>query len=90
VTALEAVATYLPAQRVPIEDLADRLGLDAMQVKLFRRYHGLGSVARAPEPTPAGLLQRAAEALDGLTDRRHQVRYVSKLRLNSSRCAASR
>jgi 3-oxoacyl-[acyl-carrier-protein] synthase-3 len=76
VTALEAVSAYLPQLRVPIEDLADRLDLTPIQVKLFRRYHGLGTVCRAPEPTPGGLLLRAAERLDGLADRRRQVRYV--------------
>jgi 3-oxoacyl-[acyl-carrier-protein] synthase III len=76
VTALEAVSTYLPEQRVPIEDLADRLDLTPIQVKLFRRFHGLGTVCRAPEATPGELLLRAVETLDGLAERADQVRYV--------------
>lgn len=75
-TALAAISVYLPEQRVPVEDLAERLRLTPMQVKLFRRYHGLGTVSRAPEPTPAGMLLRAAANLDGLADQARQVRYV--------------
>lgn len=75
-TALEAVAAYLPDQRIPIEDLAGELGLTRMQVRVFQRYHGLARVCRAPEPTPLGLLLAAAAGLRGLRGHEQQVRYV--------------
>ena len=44
-TALDAVAAYLPPVRVPLEDLADRLDLNERQVKVFRRFHGPQAIA---------------------------------------------
>jgi 3-oxoacyl-[acyl-carrier-protein] synthase-3 len=77
VTALAAVSAYLPERRVPIEDLADRLGLSPMQVKLFRRFHGLGEVCREPEDAgPVDLLAAAAANLTELRGREDRVRYV--------------
>jgi 3-oxoacyl-[acyl-carrier-protein] synthase III len=76
VTALQAVATYLPQQRVPIEDLAGPLGLTPMQVRLFKRFHGLSEVRMAPGRSLADLLLAAAAELDALHGRQHQVRYV--------------
>jgi 3-oxoacyl-[acyl-carrier-protein] synthase III len=75
VTALDAVAAYLPARRVPIEDLAERLDLSPRQVAMFQRFHGLGEVCRAPG-TVLDLLVRATEALEALRGRERQVRYV--------------
>lgn len=75
-TALEAVATYLPEQRVPIEDLAGELDLTPMQVRLFRRFHKLSDVSRAPGATPLDLLLAAVSKLDDLPAVRHRVRYV--------------
>jgi 3-oxoacyl-[acyl-carrier-protein] synthase-3 len=75
-TALEAVAAYLPEQRIPIEDLADRLGLSPMQVKVFRRYHGLATVGLDSGGTLLDLLLAAAAALGVLRGRERQVRYV--------------
>ncbi|HEY7431244.1 MAG TPA: 3-oxoacyl-[acyl-carrier-protein] synthase III C-terminal domain-containing protein [Streptosporangiaceae bacterium] len=75
-TALEAVAAYLPGQRVPIEDLAGELGLTRIQVRVFQRYHGLARVCRAPERTPLDLLRAAVAELAALRGREHQVRYV--------------
>jgi 3-oxoacyl-[acyl-carrier-protein] synthase-3 len=74
-TALEAVSVYLP-ERVPIETLAGPLGLTDMQVRLFRRFHGLREVGREPEASPYELLMKAAAGLDALRGREHQVRYV--------------
>ncbi|HEY2574821.1 MAG TPA: 3-oxoacyl-[acyl-carrier-protein] synthase III C-terminal domain-containing protein [Streptosporangiaceae bacterium] len=74
-TALEAVAAYLPERRVPIEDLADQLGLTAMQIRVFRRYHGLSQVCR-DDGTLLDLLLAATSRLDALRGHEHQVRYV--------------
>jgi 3-oxoacyl-[acyl-carrier-protein] synthase III len=76
VTTLEAIATYLPDQRVPIEDLAGQLGLTPMKVKLFKRFHGLAEVRLEPGGTLLDLLLGATARLDALRGREHQVRYV--------------
>ncbi|RKE23363.1 3-oxoacyl-[acyl-carrier-protein] synthase III C-terminal domain-containing protein [Streptomyces sp. TLI_171] len=75
-TALLAVADHLPAGRVPIEELADGFGLTAMQVKIFRRYHGLGEVSRDPGGTLLDLLRGAVAALPALRGREQRIRYV--------------
>src|ERR1700690_3338818 len=74
-TALEAVSVYLPA-RVPIESLAAPLGLTDMQVKLFRRFHGLREVGREPDGSLQDLLMKAVAGLDELRGQEHRVRYV--------------
>ena len=75
-TALEAVSVYLPSARIPIENLAGPLGLTEMQVKLFRRFHGLREVSRDPDPSLQRLLMKAAAGLDALRGQEHRVRYV--------------
>ena len=75
-TALEAVSVYLPQTRVPIESLTGPLGLTGMQVKLFRRFHGLREVRRDPDASPYDLLMKAAAGLDALRGQEHRVRYV--------------
>jgi 3-oxoacyl-[acyl-carrier-protein] synthase III len=76
VTALAAVATYLPDQRVTIEDLAGKLRLKPIQVKLFRRFLGLSEIRLDPEGTLLDLLLRGASGLSTLHGQEHQVRYV--------------
>ncbi|WP_225848887.1 3-oxoacyl-[acyl-carrier-protein] synthase III C-terminal domain-containing protein [Streptomyces sp. HPF1205] len=75
-TALMAVAAYLPDDGVPIEEPAGQLGLTAMQVKVFRRYHGLARVARDPGGGLLDLLRGAVAALEPLRGLEHRVRYV--------------
>jgi 3-oxoacyl-[acyl-carrier-protein] synthase-3 len=75
-TALEAVSVYLPPERMPIESLAGPLGLTDMQVKLFRRFHGLREVGRDPRASLYDLLMKAAAGLDALRGQEHRVRYV--------------
>lgn len=75
-TALEAVSVYLPPERMPIESLAGPLGLTDMQVKLFRRFHGLREVRRDPGASLYDLLMKAAAGLDALRGQEHRVRYV--------------
>jgi 3-oxoacyl-[acyl-carrier-protein] synthase-3 len=74
-TALEAVSVYLPP-RVPVESLAGPLGLTDMQVRLFRRFHGLSEVGRDPDPSPYALLMKAVTGLEALRGQEHRVRYV--------------
>jgi len=75
-TALEAVSVYLPPVRTPIESLAGPLGLTDMQVKLFRRFHGLREVGRDPDASLQALLMKAAAGLAALRGQEHRVRYV--------------
>ena len=75
-TALEAVSVYLPPTRVPVESLAGSFGLTPMQVKLFRRFHGLREVGREPGASLYALLMKAAAGLDALRGQEHRVRYV--------------
>jgi 3-oxoacyl-[acyl-carrier-protein] synthase-3 len=75
-TALEAVSVYLPPVRIPIESLAGSLGLTDMQVRLFRRFHGLREVGREPDVSLQAMLMKAAAGLDGLRGQEHRVRYV--------------
>jgi 3-oxoacyl-[acyl-carrier-protein] synthase-3 len=75
-TALEAVSVHVPPLRIPIEDLAGPLGMTEMQVKLFRRFHGLREVSRAPDASLYDLLMAAAAGLDALPGQEHRVRYV--------------
>jgi 3-oxoacyl-[acyl-carrier-protein] synthase-3 len=75
-TALEAVSVYLPPERIPVETLAGPLGLTDMQVKLFRRFHGLREVGRDPDASLYDLLMKAAAGLDALRGQEHRVRYV--------------
>src|ERR1700733_8795831 len=75
-TALEAVSVYLPPVRIPIESLADSLGLTEMQVKVFRRFHGLREVGREPDASLYDLLMKAAAGLDELRGQEQRVRYV--------------
>ncbi|HEY0167507.1 MAG TPA: 3-oxoacyl-[acyl-carrier-protein] synthase III C-terminal domain-containing protein [Jatrophihabitans sp.] len=74
-TALDAVAAYQPAARLTVEDLAEPLGLTEMEVKLFRRFHGLGEVCQDPDASLTDLLLAAA-ALIPLRGQQHRVRYV--------------
>jgi 3-oxoacyl-[acyl-carrier-protein] synthase-3 len=75
-TALEAVSVYLPPGRISIESLAGPLGLTDMQVKLFRRFHGLREIGRDPDVSLYDLLMTAAAGLDALRGQEHRVRYV--------------
>ncbi|MFI0367304.1 3-oxoacyl-[acyl-carrier-protein] synthase III C-terminal domain-containing protein [Actinomadura sp. 1N219] len=79
-TSLEAVATYLPAGRVPIAVLGGELGLDDAEVKVYRRFFGLDEVRRDPAGPPTDLMLAAAGKLEGLRGRERHVRYVVQAR----------
>jgi 3-oxoacyl-[acyl-carrier-protein] synthase-3 len=79
-TALAAVAAYLPEQRVPIAALRDRLGLSRAEVKVFQRYYGLSEVCRADQGGILELLLAATDRLDALRGQEHRVRYVVQAR----------
>lgn len=75
-TALDAVATYLPRRRVTIDSLAEGLDLTSMQLRMFKRYHGLAEVHWDPDASLLDLLLAAASRLHALRGREHLVRYV--------------
>ncbi|MDQ1742047.1 MAG: 3-oxoacyl-[acyl-carrier-protein] synthase [Pseudonocardiales bacterium] len=74
-TALDSVAAYQPATRRTVEEMAAPLGLSEMDVKLFRRFHGLREICVDPDTSLTDLLLSAAAGLD-LSGREHRVRYV--------------
>jgi 3-oxoacyl-[acyl-carrier-protein] synthase III len=76
VTAIEAVASYVPEQRVSVEDVAGRLGLTAMQTRLFRRFLGLAEIRLDPAGSLLDLLSAAVSRLAELRGRERLVRYV--------------
>lgn len=76
VTAIEAVASYVPEQRVSVEDVAGRLGLTAMQTRLFRRFLGLAEIRLDPDGSLLDLLSAAVSRLAELRGREQLVRYV--------------
>ena len=61
-TALAEVAAYVPARRVTIESLGAELDLTPMQIKVFRRYHGLSEVARDAGRSLLDLLTKIGRA----------------------------
>ncbi|MEV8512135.1 3-oxoacyl-[acyl-carrier-protein] synthase III C-terminal domain-containing protein [Dactylosporangium sp. NPDC051484] len=74
-TSMAAVGTFVPADRVPIESYADAFDLSPMQVRVFRRYHKIGSAARSEQPL-TGLLRLALADLALTPELAARVRYV--------------
>ncbi len=74
-TALDAVAGYQPATRCTVEQAAAELGLREMDVKLFRRFHGLAEICRDPQTSLVDLLLAAADRV-GVRGHEHRIRYV--------------
>jgi 3-oxoacyl-[acyl-carrier-protein] synthase-3 len=75
VTAIAAIGTFVPADRVTIESYAEAFDLTPMQVRVFRRYHKLGSAARS-DASLAELLRLALADLGLSPEQRARVRYV--------------
>lgn len=75
-TTLDGVATYLPEHRIAIAEMAGPLGLSAMQVRIFQRYHGLSEVRADPDGSLVDLLSNAVSNLVELRGRERDVRYV--------------
>lgn len=74
-TALAAIGTFVPEGRVPIESFAQAFDLTPMQVRVFRKYHKLGTASRSDESL-TGLLRLALADLALSPDRAARVRYV--------------
>lgn len=75
-TALVAVSSYLPEDRVPISEVAGRLGLNQMQVRMLQRVNGLDEVRLDRSGGLAALLRAAVDRLEGLHGNEHRIRYV--------------
>ncbi|WP_327004811.1 3-oxoacyl-ACP synthase [Dactylosporangium sp. NBC_01737] len=75
-TALVAIGTHVPAGRVPIESHADEYGLTPMQLRVFRRYHKLGTASHAPDTSLTELLRLAVADLRLTTAQTTRIRYV--------------
>lgn len=75
-TALEAVAAYLPETRVPIASLTEQLQLRERDMQLFQRFYGLAEVCRDPGGSLTDLLLGATSKLTELAGSEHRVRYV--------------
>jgi 3-oxoacyl-[acyl-carrier-protein] synthase-3 len=76
VTAIEAVGTYVPEQRVPVAALAEVLGLSPIQVAMFERFHKLTEVHWDADASLLDLLLAATDRLPALRGNEHRVRYV--------------
>lgn len=75
-TTLEAVASYLPARSVTLEQIAGPLGLKRPQVKLLQQIYGVREMRQDPDESLLDLLLPAArEATKELADP-STVRYV--------------
>jgi 3-oxoacyl-[acyl-carrier-protein] synthase-3 len=74
---LADVAAFLPERTVTVEEMGPELGLTPTQVRVLRRFNGLGEVRRQrPGETLVDLLEGAVRALPSLPGREHLVRYV--------------
>lgn len=76
VTTLEAMASYAPERRVPIEDLVDRLGLRRTKLRLFQRVHGLKEIRFDPELSLFDVVLPAARRVVADEDTANRVRHV--------------
>jgi 3-oxoacyl-[acyl-carrier-protein] synthase-3 len=74
-TALAAMGSYVGPDRVALESLADKFDLTPMQVRVFRRYHKLGTGSRHPGSL-ADLLRQALTDLALEPGQAARVRYV--------------
>ncbi|HEY0638763.1 MAG TPA: 3-oxoacyl-[acyl-carrier-protein] synthase III C-terminal domain-containing protein [Pseudonocardiaceae bacterium] len=75
-TALTAVAAYLPETSLSVEDVAGVLGLDEVARRRYRRFLGLDRVRWDPGARQVDLLLSAADRLTALRGNEHRVRYV--------------
>ncbi|MFE6038309.1 3-oxoacyl-[acyl-carrier-protein] synthase III C-terminal domain-containing protein [Streptomyces sp. NPDC056452] len=74
-TAIEAVSAYLPPQRVPVSELGPRLGVDAGQMRVYRRFYGFETVCYDPGASLTDLLVGAADKVLARSER-GRVRYL--------------
>lgn len=76
VTTLEAVETFAPERAVPIEQLADRLGLRRTKIRLFQRVHGLKEIRFDPELSLFDVVLPAARRIVASPGVSERIKYV--------------
>ncbi|MEC3976894.1 3-oxoacyl-[acyl-carrier-protein] synthase III C-terminal domain-containing protein [Amycolatopsis sp. H20-H5] len=74
-TSLEAVAVYVPPERVPVEPYLRELGVADEKVKLYKQFFGFSEIRREPGGTALELMRAALGELD-LAGREDRVRYL--------------
>jgi 3-oxoacyl-[acyl-carrier-protein] synthase-3 len=68
-TTMHRLAAFVPERSVPIDELAEPLGLNRHQLRLFRRVHGLDRIRLDPDMSLVDLLvEPAAEVVREVAD----------------------
>ncbi|MFI5783878.1 3-oxoacyl-[acyl-carrier-protein] synthase III C-terminal domain-containing protein [Nocardia sp. NPDC051570] len=75
-TCLEAVASYLPAKSVSIDEALAGLDITDTQIRLFRRFYGFSHIRRDPEARLVDQMLSTAAGLEALRGREKDVRYI--------------
>jgi 3-oxoacyl-[acyl-carrier-protein] synthase-3 len=75
-TCLEAVASYLPPESVPIEEALDGLEFSDTQIRLFRRFYGFSRIHRDTNARLVDQMLSTAAGLTALHGREKDVRYI--------------
>ncbi|MEN8656323.1 ketoacyl-ACP synthase III family protein [Streptomyces sp. 21So2-11] len=76
VATLEAVESFTPERIVPIDQLADRLGLRRTKLRLFQRVHGLKEIRFDPELDLFDVVLPAARRIAADPLVRDRIKYV--------------
>ncbi|WP_165900755.1 ketoacyl-ACP synthase III family protein [Microbispora triticiradicis] len=76
VPAIEAVQGFVPRRSVAIEEVADRMGINRHQLRLFQRVHGLARLPMDPDLDLIDLLSTPARALVPTAADRDRIRYL--------------
>ncbi|MFI5776804.1 3-oxoacyl-[acyl-carrier-protein] synthase III C-terminal domain-containing protein [Nocardia sp. NPDC051570] len=75
-TCLEAVASYLPPDSVPIDKALAGLDISESQIRLFQRFYGFARIRRDPKARLADQMITTATGLEALRGREKDVRYI--------------
>jgi 3-oxoacyl-[acyl-carrier-protein] synthase-3 len=76
VTTLERIESFLPQRSVPIDELADTLGLTRAKVQVYRKIFGLGNIRFDPEMGLFDLVLPAARTALSSVDDPGRIRHV--------------
>ncbi|GAB3976132.1 hypothetical protein GCM10029978_062200 [Actinoallomurus acanthiterrae] len=76
VPVIEAVQGFVPRRSVAVEEVADRLGINRHQLRLFQRVHGLARLPMDPDLDLIDLLSTPARALLPSAADRDRIRYL--------------
>ncbi|MBP2706798.1 ketoacyl-ACP synthase III family protein [Microbispora sp. RL4-1S] len=76
VPVIEAVQGFVPSRSVAIEEVADRMGINRHQLRVFQRVHGLARLPMDPDLDLIDLLGTPARALLTSAADRDRIRYL--------------